>query len=317
MSTPRHVNLPNSGMAQAGWVEIDQFLHYLRYQRKYSTHTLESYRNDLTQFIEFLEDTSPRNHVSVKSVETNHIKDFLGHLLMLGLEKRSIARKLSSIRSLFRYFLRKGLIKENPAAIVSSPKLDKRLPVIIDMNQAGKLMELPSSKTFEGIRERAILELLYGAGLRLNELLTLKIDNLDFSTNTIRVIGKRDKERILPIGSKAKISLRKYLEARNRTVKSASAAVFVNQTGKPLYPLAVQKMVKNYMSKLSEQEHLSPHVLRHAFATHLLDKGADLFAVKELLGHESLSTTQIYTHVSTERLKRVYQQAHPRAEKKS
>lgn len=321
MSTNRRANLrspkSNPRIAEAGWAEIDQFLHYLRYQRKYSEHTLESYRNDLAQFVEFLEDTAGRNHVSVKSVETNHIKDFLGHLLMLGLEKRSIARKLSSIRSLFRYFLRKGFIEKNPAAIVTSPKLDKRLPVIIDMTQAGKLMELPPPDTFEGIRDKAVLELLYGAGLRLNELLTLRIDNLDFSTDTIRVTGKRDKERILPIGSKAKSSLRKYLEVRNRTTKSANTIVFVNQKGKELYPLAVQKMVKKYMSRLSEQEHLSPHVLRHAFATHLLDKGADLFAVKELLGHESLSTTQIYTHVSTERLKRVYQQAHPRAEKKS
>lgn len=309
---------PNQSQGkQAGWAEIDQFLHYLRFQRKYSDHTLESYRNDLTQFAEFLEGVNGGNHVSLKSVETNHIKDFLGHLLMLGLEKRSIARKLSSIKSLFRYFLREAVIQKNPAAIVTSPKLDKRLPVIINMNQAGKLMELPASDTFEGIRDRAILELLYGAGLRLSELLTLQVDNLNFSSDTIRVTGKRNKERILPIGSKAKISLRKYLEARSRTVKSPNPIVFVNQKGKPLYPLAVQKMVKKYMSRLSEQEHLSPHVLRHAFATHLLDKGADLFAVKELLGHESLSTTQIYTHVSTERLKRVYQQAHPRAEKKS
>jgi integrase/recombinase XerC len=321
MSTSRHVKpaspKQSRGTAQGDWAEIDQFLHYLRYQRKYSEHTLESYRNDLTQFVEFLESTRRHNYVSLSSVETNHIKDFLGHLLMLGLEKRSIARKLSSIKSLFRYFLREGLIQENPSAVITSPKLDKRLPVILDMNQAGKLMELPSADTFEGIRDRAILELLYGAGLRLNELLTLRISNLDISTDTIRVTGKRNKERIVPMGSKAKIGIKKYLEIRGRTVRSSNLVVFVNEKGKPLYPLAIQKMVKKHMSKLSEQEHLSPHVLRHAFATHLLDKGADLFAVKELLGHESLSTTQIYTHVSTERLKRVYQQAHPRAEKKS
>lgn len=322
MSTTRHADLhlpdqSSRGGGQEGWAEIDQFLHYLRYQRKYSTHTIESYRNDLTQFMEFMEGSARANHVSVGSVETNDIKDLLGHLLMLGLEKRSIARKLSAIKSLFRYFLRKGLIQENPAAIITSPKLDKRLPVIIDMSQADKLMALPPADTFEGIRDRAILELLYGGGLRLSELLTLRIDNLDFSNNTIRVTGKRNKERILPMGSKAKISLKKYLEASSRSGKSVNPIVFVNQNGKALYPLAVQKMVKKYMSKLSEQEHLSPHVLRHAFATHLLDRGADLFAVKELLGHESLSTTQIYTHVSTERLKRVYRQAHPRAEKKS
>lgn len=276
-----------------------------------------SYGNDLTQFMEFLEGLEGANHVSLKSVETSHIKDFLGHLLMMGLEKRSIARKLSSIKSLFRYFLREGYIQENPSAVINSPKLDKRLPVIIDMNQAGRLMELPSVDTFVGIRDRAILELLYGAGIRLNELLTLQLHNLDFSADTIRVTGKRNKERLVPMGSKVKASLKKYLEIRSGVVGSSNPIAFVNQKGKPLYPLVVQKMVKYHMSRLSEQEHLSPHVLRHAFATHLLDKGADLFAVKELLGHESLSTTQIYTHVSTERLKRVYQQAHPRAEKKS
>lgn len=301
------------------WTEIDQFLHYLRFQRKYSEHTVESYGNDLTQFAEFLENRIGDNQISPQSVETGHIKDFLGHLLIHGLEKRSIARKLSSIKSLLRYFLREGLIKKNPAAIVSAPKLDRRLPVIIDMKQASKLMELPPADTFEGIRDRAILELLYGAGLRLSELLNLRTENVNFHADTIRVSGKRNKERILPMGSHAKAILKKYLQIRDAAVKSLSepSIIFVNRNGNPLYPLAVQKMVKKYMSELSEQEHLSPHVLRHAFATHLLDRGADLFAVKELLGHESLSTTQIYTHVSTERLKKVYQQAHPRAERKN
>ncbi|NIV73108.1 site-specific integrase, partial [Candidatus Saccharibacteria bacterium] len=182
------------------WTEIDQFLHYLRFQRKYSEHTLESYRNDLTQFAEFLQDSAGQNHVSANSVETNHIKDFLGHLLIMGLEKRSIARKLSSIKSLFRYLLREEMISKNPAAIVSTPKLDRRLPVIIDIKQANKLMNLPPTDTFEGIRDRAVLELLYGAGLRLSELLFLRIENIDFSSDTIRVTGKRDKERVLPMG---------------------------------------------------------------------------------------------------------------------
>lgn len=300
------------------WNEIDRFLHYLRFQRKYSPHTVESYRNDLTQFCEFLEDEMGRHQISPKSVESRHIKDFLGQLLIHGLEKRSIARKLSSIKSLFRYLLREGWVKKNPAAMVNAPKLDRRLPVIIDMKQASKLMEMPPQDTFEGIRDRAILELLYGAGLRLSELLKLRLENVDFHADTIRVSGKRNKERILPMGSHASRNLKKYLQFRDAAVNSLvePSIIFVNRNGKPLYPLAVQNMVKKYMSELSEQAHLSPHVLRHAFATHLLDRGADLFAVKELLGHESLSTTQIYTHVSTERLKKVYQQAHPRAERK-
>lgn len=300
------------------WTEIDQFLHYLKFQRKYSEHTLESYRNDLTQFAEFLEDKIKQNHVSLKTVETKHIKEFLGYLLMMELGKRSIARKLSSIKSLFRYLVKKEIIKENPATIVTSPKLERRLPIIIDIKQASKIMELPSSATFEGMRDRAILELFYGAGLRLSELCTLMPGNINFQTDTIRVTGKRRKERILPMGSYIKDTLKKYLGMREglKPIKNNSI-VFIDKNGKPLYPLAIQRMVKKYMSELSEQEHLSPHVLRHAFATHLLDRGADLFAVKELLGHESLSTTQIYTHVSTERLKKVYKQAHPRAERKS
>ena len=214
MSTTRHENLTfskssrNVGEADSCWTQIDQFLHYLRYERKYSTHTLESYQNDLTQFVEFLEDNMGHNYVSMEFVETNHIKDFLGHLLMVGLEKRSIARKLSAIKSLFRYFLRKGAIPKNPAAVITSPKLNKRLPIIIDMNQASNLMELPSPNTFDGIRDKAILELLYGSGLRLNELLLLRTSDLDFNGDTIRVTGKRNKERILPIGSKAKTSLK-------------------------------------------------------------------------------------------------------------
>jgi integrase/recombinase XerC len=300
------------------WTEIDQFLHYLEFQRKYSEHTLESYQNDLTQFAEFLENKMKQNHVLPKYVETNHIKDFLGYLLMMGLGKRSIARKLSSIKSFFRYLIKNEIIKKNPAVIVTSPKLESRLPIIIDIKQASKIMELPSSSTFEGIRDRAILELFYGAGLRLSELCSLLIENINFETNTIRVMGKRRKERVLPMGSYIKETLKKYLKLRgNIKPTTNNSIVFVDKNGKPLYPLAIQRMVKKNMSKLSEQEHLSPHVLRHAFATHLLDKGADLFAVKELLGHESLSTTQIYTHVSTERLKKVYKQAHPRAERKN
>ena len=171
--------------------------------------------------------------------------------------------------------------------------------------------------SFRGVRDRAILELLYGCGLRLGELLSLLIENIDFSNDLIRVLGKRQKERLLPLGTYAKKALQKFLNIREKEVEvfENQAIVFVNEKGKALYPLAVQNMTKKYMAKLSEQAHLSPHVLRHSFATHLLDRGADLLVVKELLGHESLSTTQIYTHISMDRLKKVYRQAHPRADK--
>lgn len=295
------------------WIELDQFIHYLNYERKYSRYTLESYRNDLAQFIEFMEERTNYSQITPKIVETIHIKEFLGQLMISGLSKSSIARKLSAIKSFFRYLVRINVIRENVVIPISSPKLDRRLPVIIDIERANKLMEMPPNDTFEGVRDRVILELLYGTGIRLGELLSLKMSDLDFSANIIRVMGKRRKERILPMGSKLRKVLKTYFLLREDAKSEKNKRLFYTVKGKDLYPLAVQKMVRMYLSKLSEQEHLSPHTLRHTFATHLLDKGADLYTVKELLGHESLSTTQIYTHVSMDRLKKVYQQSHPRA----
>jgi len=301
------------------WQLLDQFLQYLKHQRRYSDLTVDAYSRDIAQFIEFLENFEKGHQVNPTTVDSKHIREFLGHLFMLGLSKRSIARKLSSLKSFFRYLFRMNIISGNPATAVPTPKLDRKLPVVLDVEQARKLMEMPPENTFNGLRDRAILELLYGCGLRLNEVLTLKISNIDFQTHQIRVMGKRSKERIVPFGEPASVALKKYLNARSQILKRITQPerVFVTEKGKPLYPLAVQKMTKKYMIKLSEQEHLSPHVLRHTFATHLLDRGANLVAVKELLGHESLSTTQIYTHVSMDRLKKIYQQAHPRAHKSS
>ncbi|HQV34374.1 MAG TPA: tyrosine-type recombinase/integrase, partial [Calditrichia bacterium] len=215
--------------------------------------------------------------------------------------------------------LREGIIENNPIRPVAAPRQDKPLPTVLSMEQARRLMELPPEAGFEGIRDRAILELLYGCGLRLSELLNLLPGNLDFSGELVRVMGKRRKERLVPLGSYAIAALRNYLDIRAKTFPELhpAAPLFLTAKCKKMYPLAVQKMSHAYMSLLSEQEHLSPHVLRHTFATHLLDRGADLMAVKELLGHESLSTTQVYTHVSRDRLKEIYRQAHPRADRLS
>jgi tyrosine recombinase XerC len=298
------------------WVELDQFLHYIKNQRQYSRLTIEAYRNDLSQFIEYAENKNKRS-INAQEADTLLIRNFLGYLLKSGLEKRSIARKLSAIKSFFRYLFRNEIIMKNPASVVTAPKKDHKLPTVLSIDQARKLMDLPPADTFEGLRDRAILELMYGCGLRLGEILSLRRDNLDFSNEYIRVLGKRSRERILPFGSFAQKALKDYLKIRNKEIERFEdpSIVFVSIKGKKLYPLAVQSMAKEYMAQLSEQQHLSPHVLRHTFATHLLDRGADLLVVKELLGHESLSTTQIYTHVSMERLKKVYRQAHPRADK--
>ncbi|MBN2367188.1 MAG: tyrosine recombinase XerC [Calditrichaeota bacterium] len=297
------------------WNELNNFVLYIRQERRYSPHTVRSYQIDLSQFIEFLEEEIFRDKVEARSVDDDHIRGFIEQLFILGLDKRSIARKLSAIKSFFKYLQRMDFIQQNPVLHLRTPKLDKKLPTVLEEHQIRKLMDIPDSETFEGIRDRAILELFYGCGVRLAELIQLKLKQIHLTDHYIIVEGKRNKERLLPVGEFAIDALNLYFNVRRDILKQSEDTpfVFVNKKGKPLYPLAVQKMVKKYLQQVSEQEHLSPHVLRHTYATHLLDRGAELLAVKELLGHSSLSTTQIYTHVSMDRLKSVYRKAHPRS----
>jgi len=301
------------------YVEMNDFVRYLEHVRRYSHHTILSYQTDLTQFIQHLQEED--SDIQPHHIDVRHIKNFLSYLLSLGLQRRSITRKLSTIKSFFRYLFRHGVIEANPASVVQAPKVGKRLPTVLSIDQARKLMTLPSGSTFEGLRDRAILELLYGCGLRLSEVIGLKWQKIDLAADSIRILGKGQKERLVPLGSYAKKALKVYKEKREAHLSERELEgdenLFLSKKGKKLYPLAIQKMVRVNMEQLTEQDKLSPHVLRHTFATHLLDRGADLFAVKELLGHASLSTTQIYTHVSMERLKQVYSQAHPRATKKT
>ncbi len=297
------------------WNKLDQFIQYLIHQRRYSQHTAVCYSTDIGQFIDYLEHHLGTDKVSPAQVDVDHIREFLGNLIISGMEKSSVARKLSALRSFFRYLVRRGDIEKNPAMVVSAPKRNRPLPHVLSETQMQRLMELPPTDTFEGLRDRAILELFYGTGMRLAELLELQMKQINFKSGIVRVLGKRKKERLLPLGKQSLTALQNYLDIRSRAVNAFEEPerVFVTRKGRPLYPEAVRRMVKKYLHQLSEQEQLSPHTLRHSFATHMLDRGADLLAVKELLGHESLATTQIYTHVSMERLKHVYQKAHPRA----
>lgn len=299
------------------WIHLDNFLKYLETERRYSVNTVQSYRIDLSQFIDYLESDVFKHQAKPNSVDKEHIRRFVEELFINGLAKRSIARKISAIKSFFRYLKRINQISENTVSKIHAPKLDKPLPVVLDETQMRKIMDLPPNDTFVGLRDRAILELFYGCGIRLGELISLKRKQIRLKANYIIVEGKGNRERILPMGKHARIAVIKYLTDRKDKIKipTDTQRVFVTRNGKPLYPLAIQKMVKSYLAKVSEQEHLSPHVLRHSYATHLLDRGADLMAVKELLGHSSLSTTQIYTHVSMDRLKSVYQKAHPRSQR--
>lgn len=301
------------------WTYLDDFLDYLKKERQYSLYTITSYRTDLFQFIEFLESEIFNGQVAAEKVDNKHIKAFIESLFIYGLSKRSIARKLSAIKTFFKYLNRIQLLEKNPTISLRAPRLDKPLPVILDEDQIRKVMTMPPEDTFEGIRDRAILELFYGCGIRLGELIQLRMKQIYPESDYIIVVGKRNKERVVPLGSYARKALERYLRVRKEKVTffEDPGIVFVNEKGKPLYPLKIQLMVKKYLSQVSEQEHLSPHVLRHTFATHLLDRGADLLSVKELLGHASLSTTQIYTHVSMDRLKEVYRKAHPRSGKGS
>ncbi len=300
------------------WQYLDRFLDYLEKERQYSRHTCISYQTDLEQFIEFVEEELGKIQVSPTDVDTKIIKRYVEELFIAGLKKRSIARKISSIKSFFRYLKRMNLIPANPAISIGSPKLDKPVPAVLHQQEMKHLFENFPQKTFQDVRDKAILELFYATGMRLSELISLTMKQIHLESDYIIVRGKRNKERLIPIGQAAKVALETYLKKRATvfTINSPDH-VFLTVRGKPLYPLAVIQMVKKRLQRVSEQEKLSPHVLRHTFATHLLDRGADLMSVKELLGHASLSTTQIYTHVSMERLKNVYKQAHPRARKKT
>jgi integrase/recombinase XerC len=295
--------------------EVRKFLRYLAQERNYSGNTVASYEDDLRQFADFLRRRGSSRTVPLKSVDHIVIREFLGDLIEQGFSKRSIARKLACVKSFFKYLLKTHVVESNPTTIVISPKLDTRLPQFLDEEAVTRLMEQPDSTQPEGARDAAILELFYSTGIRLGEMLGLRVGDVDEGNGTIKVTGKGRKQRIVPFGSHALKALRRYMARREEFSKRGERTdrLFLTVRGKPMNPKGVNLLMNKYIAQVSEIEKKSPHVLRHTFATHLLNRGADLQAVKELLGHESLSTTQIYTHVSVDRLIRIYTQAHPKA----
>ena len=296
---------------------IDAFLEYIEKERGFSEHTVEAYGRDLLQFAQFLKEELGLEAIRAEDVDRLVIRHFLGTLSREGAAKKSVARKLASIRSFLKYLCREGVLERNPALSVVSPKLEKKLPFFLNVDQANRAMDRVFRDDVYGVRDRAILEVLYGAGIRLGELVGLDRSSVDLSGEVIRVRGKGGKDRIIPLGREAVRALENYLNRREelRPVRAGASeeALFLNRYGGRLSGRSVQKIVGNYLSDVAEAGKVSPHALRHSFATHLLDAGADLMAVKELLGHTSLSTTQIYTHVTVERLRKAYEQAHPRA----
>jgi integrase/recombinase XerC len=300
----------------------DRFLKYLRDERNYSAHTLAAYEDDLNSFAEFLAERFGGKQPDLRAVDRGTIRMYLGELLGRGYSRPTAARKLACLKSFFKFLHRSGIVRTNPATLVSAPKLARRVPDVLPLDVVGKLMRQPDRGTPEGIRDAAILELLYSTGIRLGELLGLRAGDCSLGQATAKVTGKGRKQRIVPVGRPACEALQAYLAVRAEFLRPGRGrsspppdpgVLFLSARGKAMSPKGVNILMNRYIARVSEIEKKSPHVLRHSCATHLLDRGADLQAVRELLGHESLSTTQIYTHVSMERLKRIYARAHPRA----
>lgn len=287
---------------------VDQFLTYLEVEKRYSEHTIKAYSGDLNTFKDFL--LTEYEVEALDDLTHNMIRTWLVFLMEKGLKPRSIHRKISAIKSLINYELRSGRMGVSPIEGLSLPKISKNLPVFIEESKLHLLMEGNFFKKDEkGFRDKLILELFYSTGIRQSELINLKVLDIDFKLCQLKVLGKRDKERIIPFPSNLLETIKEYLSY----LGGQRGYLFLNENGEKLYPQKVYIIVKEYLTKVSSQVKTSPHVLRHSYATHLLNRGADLRAVQELLGHRSLTTTQVYTHNTIEKLKSIYKQAHPRA----
>lgn len=301
---------------------IAAFLAALRYNRNCSPHTVRSYGSDLAQFAAFLVHEYRRGGgppPSVDQVDHLAVRAFLAHLHRRGISKASAARKLAAVRTFFRYLRREGLVSRDPSALLSSPKREQKIPVHLEEPDMDRLLEAPSTDAPLGRRDRAILELFYAAGLRLAELLALDLADVNLSSRLVRVMGKGGKERIVPFGSRAEAAIRTYLPDRLALLEAGTPrredqdALFLSYKGRRLGARSVHRLVGRYVARSSARTGVSPHALRHSFATHLLERGADLRAIQELLGHARISTTQRYTHVNAAQLLKVYRKAHPRA----
>jgi integrase/recombinase XerC len=291
--------------------DIDRFIAYLATERNVSTHTVAAYAGDLARFREFV---IRERGAAAGANDVDHllIRRWLAHLHQ-GLRKSSIGRKLAALRAFFKYLVREGLVRKNPAELVSTPKKEKRVPFHLNVDEVTALVEAPREGDILSLRDRAILETLYSCGIRVSELTGLDVGGVDLEEGLMRVLGKGGKERVVPVGRHARLAIGAYLRARNNP--SVDAPFLLNARGGRLTSRSVGRIVDKYILRLATVKKISPHTLRHTFATHMLAAGADLRAIQELLGHASLSTTQKYTHVSIDRLMEVYDNAHPKARK--
>lgn len=295
------------------------FCNLLQHQKRYSNHTVVAYKNDLEQFQQYIINAYQIH--SLKEVKTTIIRSWIVELLQEGIKPQSINRKLSTLKSFYKYLLKNSIVEENPLLKITSPKTSKRLPIFINEKEMNQLFtQVEFNNDFEGKRDKLILELFYSCGMRLSELIYLTTSDVDIYNSTIKVLGKRNKERIIPLTNSFKKNYTLYVEERekicdklSRTITSSTNYLFLTKNGKNIYEKLVYRLVNNYLSIVTTATKKSPHILRHTFATHMLNNGAELNTIKEILGHANLSATQIYTHNTIEKLKEVYKQAHPRA----
>ena len=290
------------------------FLNYLRFEKRYSQHTILSYQTDLGQFGAFASHFQ-EEVVGLEAADTKLIRAWIAHLMESGMSARSVNRKITTLKTFYKFMMREQHIRVNPMDKVISPKTSKTLPAFVEEDKLDELLDLHSfGEDFHGARNKLIIELLYLTGMRLSELIMLEDRHIDLYEPALKVLGKRSKERIIPLEQSAVDTIRHYLELRKKEFPvPANAHFFVTDKGKPLYPKFVYKVVNNYLRLVTTMEKRSPHILRHSFATHMLNRGADLNAIKEILGHANLSATEVYTHNTFEKLVTIYKQAHPRA----
>lgn len=304
-----------SVLNQTSHESIHEFLTYLTMERNLSEHTTRNYGIDLAQFQDFLRQNN-QSDTFPEAVNHSAVRNFLGSLSEGGSSKQTIARKAAALRSFFKYQIKRGRMSANPAQSVRTPKLDKKLPSFLSVEEVERLIGVPETMTLTGCRDRAILELLYSAGLRTFELVALNHDDLDLTRQTLRTKGKGMKERINPIGRYATEALKEYIQRKYQHAefhRFDKNAVFVNFRGARLTTRSIRRMLSGYVVQAELPVDITPHTLRHSFATHLLQRGADLRIVQELLGHENISTTQIYTHITDQDMRNIYESAHPRA----
>ncbi|MBC7417774.1 MAG: tyrosine-type recombinase/integrase [Pedobacter sp.] len=294
-------------------MQLKSFLTYLSHEKRYSPHTLTSYSKDLIAFEVYFAVTFELGFLEVKPT---HIRNYMMQLMEMGFSENTVNRKISTLRSFYKFLLREGKIGSNPAALIKSPKIPKRLPVFVD---AGKMDALLDSETIFGDgfpqkRDHLVIELLFGTGIRLAELLGMRESDLNIYEQTIKVLGKRNKERVVPVTKTLALEVQDFIATKKiQNFDNNIEALIVTDKGLPAYPKLIYRIVTAYLSLITTNDKKSPHVLRHSYATSLLNNGADLNAIKELLGHASLAATQVYTHNSIERLKSIYKQAHPKA----